>query len=673
MKFSYLWLSELVKKIPQPEKLAGLLTMQFMHVEEIKKVDRDFVFDIDVLPNRMPDASGHIGIAREICALTGAELSLPAVSIKESNALISKFVSAHASSEGVARYVLAVVSGITVGQSPKYIRERLEACGLRPINNIVDATNYIMLETGHPAHAFDYDKLAGHNITVRFARPAEPFEALDGAHFKLGSRQLIIADAAGPLALAGIKGGRRTEIDASTKCIVLELGVFDRALIRQTSRALNLTTDASLRFSRGISPHGLDGVMKRLCGLIQEVAGGKVAKGIIDIKKNMRAVSPILVRQERVINLLGKEIPIAEIVEFLSRLSFAITSKGKGVFVVTPPLWRLDIDCEADVIEEVGRLYGYDNIKAAPPHAALLHPEENDAHMLADKMRESFRAFGFFEVENYSFESQRRETSSTRLELLNPVSEEFMYLRTSLLAGLLENIRANSHNAKELRLYELGNVFRKGRRGPEEQLHFCAALAGSAKPDALYFEAKGIAESLFERFGIADVWFENIGSHEVSWPCAEKVFLHPYRAAFIKSNSEILGMLYQIHPEEGAKVPVVAIEILMPAFIKKVEREFEFQPIPRFPAVMRDISVLVPRVEQAEDVTRVIEKAGGELLADSDLFDYYEGDAVGQDQKSLAFRLIFQSRDRTLKDKEIATCMDAIIEAIRREGWEARV
>ncbi|MEK7576961.1 MAG: phenylalanine--tRNA ligase subunit beta [Patescibacteria group bacterium] len=679
MKFSYLWLKDLVKKIPPPEKLGELLTLQFMQVEEIKKLAQtnDFVFDIDILPNRAPDASGHIGIAREIRAITGTELTLPTIRSgkknKKSSTPISKLLSAHAPQEGVERYMLSVVSGIEMRQSPKYIKERLLACGIRSINNIVDATNYVMLETGHPAHAFDYDALAKPSITVRFARPGEPFESLDGSHFKLGARHLVITDSEGPLAIAGVKGGMRSGVNEKTKRIVLELGVFDRTLIRQTSRALNLSTDASVRFSKGISSRELDRVMERLVNLIGEVAGGTVAKGFIDIKKNIPKVAPVLVSVDKVASVLGRGIAQTEIMSILSRLSIATRSLGKRILSVTPPPWRLDIENEADVIEEVGRISGYGNISATAPHVALVHPDEHDNHAISDKVRDTFRVFGFFEMQNYSFESKAFTTAMPRLELQNPISEEFMFLRTSLVPSLLENIKTNVHNARELRFFEIGNVFCKGRKDPDERVHMSAVLASHAKADNLYFEAKGIVESFCERFGLTDVGFEDIAGKHTAWPFSEKVLIHPYHAAFIKSGNEVLGILYQIHPEAGVKVPVVAIEILMPEFVRRVEEKFEFRPIPRYPSMVRDISVIVPREENTESVMNVIEGAAGEWLADWDLFDYYEGDAVGVDQKSLAFRLIFQSPDRTLTDEEVAGRMNQIIEALRCESFEARI
>ncbi|MEK7150994.1 MAG: phenylalanine--tRNA ligase subunit beta [Patescibacteria group bacterium] len=677
MKFSYLWLKDLVKSIPNPEKLSELLTLQFMQVEEVKKVRQDFIFDIDILPNRAPDTSGHVGIAREIQAITGTTLKSSSdhgsKKIKESTTPISKLLTAHAPREGVERYILSVVTDIEVRQSPKYIKERLLSCGIRSINNIVDATNYVMLETGYPAHAFDYDALADPSITVRFARPGEPFETLDGVHFKLGARHLLISDAAGPLAIAGVKGGKRSGITGKTKRIVLELGVFDRALIRQTSRALGLVTDASLRFSKGISSRELDKVMTRLINLIGEVAGGKAAKGFIDIKKNIPKVASISVNIDKVVSLLGRSINQTEIISILARLSFVVRPQGKRALLVTPPPWRLDIENEADAIEEVGRIYGYGNITPSIPHAALVHPDEHDSHAISDKAREAFRVFGFYEMQNYSFESKASIASVPRLELQNPLSEEYAFLRTSLVRGLLENIRTNFHNGRELRFFEIGNVFCQDRKGPNERAHMSAVFASHSKADTLYFEAKGIVEAFAERSGLTDVCFEDVAGKQVLWPFADKILLHPYRSAFIKSGTEVLGILYQVHPEVNMKIPVVGIEILMPEFIQRVEEKFEFRPIPRYPSIVRDISVIVSRDESAESIMNIIEKAGGQWLADLDLFDYYEGDAVGVDQKSLAFHLIFQSRDRTLTDEEITLCMDRIFEALRHEGFEARI
>lgn len=673
MKYSYHWLSELVKKIPPPSRLADLLTTHSFQVDEVKKVGRDSVFDIDILPNRMPDASGHIGIAREIHAITGGAVTIPPVTVRESNTPISRLLNAHVPSEGVERYILGMAIDITVKESPRFIQERLISCGFRPINNIVDATNYIMLETGHPAHAFDYDKLSGQTITVRYARPREGIETLDGTEYKLGSKHLIISDASGPLAIAGVKGGKRAEIYPGTKKVVLEVGVFDCTVVRQASRSLNLVTDASVRFSKGMPSAGLEVVMMRLLGLIQRVAGGESAGGTIDITKNMPKRMPIVVYQKHIASLLGKLVGENTVRDILARLNFKIEAQSKGAWKIIPPPYRLDITEEADVIEEIGRLIGYDTILPAAPHAALMHPEENKTHALSDALRESFKIFGFYEVQNYSFESRARETSRTRLELTNPLSDEFAFLRASLVPGLIKNIDANRHYSKDLRLFEIGNVFSRTRKEPEERPHASAALAGSGGAENLYFEAKGIAEGLCEQFGIADVSFEDIAAKAVPWPFTEKIMIHPYRAAFIKLDGTTIGALYQVHPAADITMPVVVIELLMPEFAGIIQEEFEFKPIPRFPAIVRDISVLVPREERADDVMEFMKNAGGVLLAGIDLFDYYEGEATGEDQKSLAFHLIFQAPNRTLKDKEISSSLGAIGKALAREGWEVRV
>lgn len=677
MKFSYTWLAGLLKKIPSPKELGVILTSRSYQVESIEKKGSDFIFDIDILPNRMPDSAGHSGVAREIAIATKSQLVIPPVRVTEKDpAIQTRLAVFREAKNDVERYIATMLEGVTVKTSPRHIVKRLEACGLRPINTIVDATNYVLLETGHPVHAFDYDKIEGKRIAIRYAREGENIEMLDGGNVTLKKHHLVIADAKGPVAIAGIKGGKRAEIDRHTTRVVFETGVFDRARVRDASRELGIVTDASIRFSAGLPSEELDKVARRLLSLTQTIAGGVARKGMIDLRGIAKKTAPIVVRYARVCTMLGETISSKEIFDICNRLGCRVVRKNTDVCVVQPPPWRMDLAIEEDMIEEIGRVYGYAKISPTPLFAHLVHPEKNDTYRIADIVRERMRHFGFLEVLNYSLYSEKNAESqygtSAHARLIHPISREYEYLRGTLRIGLLENIRAQYARSNTLKLFEQGTVFRIGKKEPEECSLLTAALASSSKSSELYFEAKGIAEGLLAELGLDDIWCEEVDGARLLWPFSPKEVMHPYRAAFIKSREKLLGVLYEVHPAVGMKMSVVMFEIHLSALITEVEEEHEFQPISRFPAVERDLAVLVPRDEQAEDVLEIIERAGGELLFDTDIFDYYEGGEIDSEKKSIAFRLVFQHDDRTLTEDEIHTVMQKITQALRKEDWEIR-
>lgn len=672
MRYSYSWLSSLLSKIPQPKEVARLLTLHSYPVDQLVKIGSDFVFDIDIPANRVPDSAGHVGVAREIAAITKASLKLPPTFIKSSSDSVSRAITIAVDEKVGCHYVASVIMGIIVKSSPRHIQERLLSCGLRPINNIVDATNYIMLETGHPVHAFDYDKIAGKKIFVRFAESGETMETLDGIHIALSPRHVIIADTKGPLAIAGVKGGKRAEITASTKNILCETAIFDPQLVRDTARATGIFTDASTRFSHGLPSGMLDDVASRLLSLIQSVAGGVAKKGFVSSGRKALQGAPVSLHPGRAESLLGHTIADEEIHTILLCLGFRVTKKSKEEFLVVSPVWRTDISCEEDLIEEVGRIFGYEKIVPRPPETVLLHPEESDEHYFADTIRSYVRAFGFTEIQNYSFEAHNKRSDTIPLELANPISKEYRYLRTSLAGGIFSTIGSNINYEKPLKIFEVGDVFRSMKKLPETRSLCAVAIAGAKNSEQTYFEMKGVVEALFSELGVTDVWFKDIAREDVQWPYSPRMLMHPYRAAFCKSNGTTLGVLYEVHPEASLKNSVIILELSMEELFTKERMTYEFRPLPKYPASVRDLAILVPKEEKVDDVLEIIQKAAGDLLRDVDLFDYYEEDTVSIDRKSLAFHLVFQAHDRTLTDMEVSKQVGRITQALGREGWEIR-
>ena len=719
MKFSYNWLQEFFqKKLPAPKKLAELLTMHSFEVESVKEVrsasgGSDFLLDIAILSNRMPDASSHLGVAREIAALLKSEIRNPCLAGRQAKSeTISKSKIKNLkdslkieieNAELCPRYTALVIKGIKVGPSPKWLKEKLEVCGLNSINNVVDAGNYVMLEMGQPLHVFDFDKLGG-KIIVRPAKKGEKIITLDNKKYELDSEILAISDSEKPVALAGIKGGKGPEVDSRTKNIALEAANFNFSSIRKTSKKLELKTDASLRFSAGLDPNLTEKAIGRLAQVIQDLAGGKI-EGVIDAYPKKVVPAKIKLNFEKVRGLLGVDISDKEIKEILKRLELkevappqgGATSKKNGFFEI--PTIRRDLQIEEDLIEEVGRIYGYENIKAKHSLGELILPEENELLNFREKIRTYFAANGFSEVYNYSLSDQSElgflpaGFQNVLLELKNPPKPESRFLRPSLLPRLFANASFNLRNFKNTRLptrqvqiFEIGNVFHSFDR-QEEKLAF--VIAGDSA-DRAFLEIKGLASAFFESLGLTDFWLDTVpfenppaggppagGRSEVAM--LKKIF-HPFRAAEIKIGDKTLGVLGEVSSEitnpsagGGIKTALVAAELDFKNLFDLSVKEREFKSISRYPAVIRDIAVLVPSEVRISQVLDLMEAAGGDFLEDVDLFDVYEGREIPEGKKNLAFRLVFQSYEKTLTDKEVKGFMEKIIREIEKNpDWEIR-
>ncbi len=648
MIFSYNWLKDYIKKLPKPEKLAQILTMHSFEVEEVKKVGKDYVLDIDILPNRGPDCFSHIGIAREIAAVLALKFKLKDIKIKENEKKTKDFISVNAKDDCI-RYTAKVITDVKVGSSPKWIQERLKVCGLRSINNIVDAANYVMLETGQPLHAFDLDKIEGKKIIVRRAKKGEKIISLDNQRYNLDSDILVIADAKNPLAIAGIKGGKKAEIDKKTKTIVLESANFDSRVVRRGSQKLGLKTDASWRFEHGLDPNLTELAINRVAKLIQEIAKGKVASGLVDFYPKKVLPKKIKLDLKYVEKLLGKKIPKKEIKRILESLGF----KYKGN-IVEVPTFRLDISLQEDLIEEIGRIYGYEKISAAFPVACLIPPKRNFEIFWENMTKDILKELGFTEVYNYSFiNEEQTKVFKGAIEIENPMSKEQKYLRPSLIPNLLKNIKENLKHFKEIKIFELGKIF--DSQGEKQMLT-------GATSDSFY-QAKGAVDTLLNKLGISDIYYDEYhpGSFWQKGKCAE-----------IKVSGEKIGCLGQISADRD-RVSVVVFDIDFEELAKLCSEEHEYQPISQYPAAVRDLAILVPIDIKVVDVLNKINIAGGALVRDVDLFDIYEGESIGQGKKNLAFHIIYQAEDRTLSTQEINKMQDKIIKALESEpAWQVR-
>jgi phenylalanyl-tRNA synthetase beta chain len=681
MKFSYNWLQSFFKeKLPQPAKLAELLNMKAFEVESFEKSGHDWILNIDVLPNRAPDCFSHLGIAREIAAITNSKLktqnSKPQLKIQNFKA--KDFISVEVKDKNACpRYTAKVFADVKVSPSPKWMQERLEVCGLQAINNIVDITNYVMLETGQPLHAFDGEKLAGKKIVVRFAREGEKITTLDEEKYELDKNILVIADEKRPVGIAGIKGGKGSEISKSTKIVVLESANFNPQVIRRGSKAIDLKTDASLRFEHGISPNLTEKAINRAVLLMEEMTGGKIAQGLVDIYPKKVWPKKIFLELDYAEKLLGTKLSKKQVSEVFRRLGFKAFKSG----AVEVPTIRLDVVRQEDLIEELGRMLGYEKISAVSPLVSLVPPKRNLDIFWENLSKDILRAAGFTEAYNYSFVSEKDNEifgSGQLLELENPTSEDFKYLRPSLIINLLKNVVKNQRNFPQIKIFELGKIFRKPR--VEKRM-----LTGLITGDAFY-QTKGVVDLLLQKLGMSNVWFDEY----TPTPEESKMSIwHPQRCAEIKIDNLEIGFLGEIsekilqdlkiknkatsHSELSSTTGVVAFDLDFEKLVQVASEEHEYRPLSRFPAAVRDIAVLVPLETRVEQVLNEIETAAGSLIRDIDLFDIYEGEELPDSKKNLAFHIIYQAEDRTLTSTEIEVLQNKIVKTLEKNPlWEVR-
>jgi len=641
MVFSYNWLKDYVQKLPPPEKLAELLTMHSFEVAETKKVGKDWILDIDVLLNRAGDCFSHLGVARECCALLNSKFKTP-VFVK-TQARQQNFITVDVKHlPACPRYTAGLVTNVKVGPSPKWLKERLEVCGLNPINNIVDVLNYVMLETGQPIHAFDFDKISGiqnqkskiknqKSLIVRFARRGENITTLDGKKYNLDRNILVIADSQKPLALAGIKGGKDPEIDKKTKRVILESANFNPQIIRKGSRKLDLKTAASFRFEHGLDPNLTEFAIQRACYLIQKVARGKTAKGLVDIYPKKVYPKRIKLDLNYVESLLGIKISPRGTKKILQSLGFKVIG-SRNPLLVEVPTARLDLSIPEDLIEEIGRMTGLEKIPAVFPVAALVPAKRNEEVFWENLVKDILKEAGFTELYNYSFVSEK-----DGVEVKNPISREYKYLRGGLLPNLFKNAQKNLKNFPEVKIFELGKVF--SARSEKRQ------LAGVVSPPDFYY-LKGIVDLLLHKLGISHIWYKESGR----------------KSAAVRVNGTTLGFL-----------EADSFELDFEKLQKLCSEEQEYRPLSKFPAAVRDLAILVPLRTKVVEVLNIINAGCGALVRDIDVFDIYEGAELPRGKKNLAFHIIYQSEKKTLTSSEVDKTHQKIIKTLEKNPlWQVR-
>lgn len=636
----------------------------------------DYAVDFEITPNR-PDCLSMIGMAREAAATFGSTLRYPKTGCQATVDRVEDYLTAEVRSDLCKRYTARVIKDVKIAQSPWWLQKRLMAAGMRPINNIVDLTNFVMMEYGQPMHAFDIRNVAGAKIIVEEAADGEVFTTLDGQERALTTDMLMIKDAERSIGIAGVMGGLNSEIEADTTTVVLESANFRRASIRTTSKALTLRTEASSRYEKGIDPNLCSQAADRFCALVEELGAGTVVEGTIDIYPQVETGIPVDVRVSRINHILGTQISREEMEGYLTSLECQITGTG-DVMTVTPPTVRQDLLEEVDFVEEVARLFGYDNLPMTLPKSNQIATTTH-SWKLRNLVRDTLCAMGANEVQTFSFVSPSLldkaripEDSWERdyVKILNPLGEDTSVMRTILTPSMLEVLGRNwTRKVDAVRAYEIGVTFAPSLKGEEELPYESFGLSlGAYGPGESFGTIKGMVETLLQTLGIRNVYF-----------VAEKEYgiFHPGRCARVGAVSaqgeEIeLGILGEVHPDVaesfGMDGRVYAAELMMAQLEELSDRTVHYSQPPRYPAMTRDIAMIVDEDLTVGSLETIIRQAGTDLLKRVKLFDVYRGDQVGEGKKSVAFSLTYRHDDRTLTDEETDGVNDGVMEALRQAG-----
>ena len=648
----------------------------------------DTVLDVSITPNRS-DCLSMIGMAREVAALTGGKIKMPSIDIEESDQDIRSLSSVTiVDADLCPRYSARMIQNVKIGDSPVWMKVRLEAAGMRAINNVVDVTNFVMLELGQPLHAFDFRFLEEGRIVVRKSKDGEEFVSLDEKSHVLPPDTVLICDGKKPVAIGGIMGGLNSEVKEDTQVIFLESAYFNPSSIRRSSRRLAMPTDAAFRFERGIDPEGVIRALDRAAQLIAGLSGGTVCKNYIDeYPKKIPAVQNIPLRLDRIREIIGTAILSEDVIRILNSIDMKVVDKGNGKYLVTPPTSRVDIEREIDLVEEVVRLYGYDRVPVTVPAVSVKEIDVIPRLVLEERVRQLFTGCGYSEIINYSFtrpasvdellltpDDERRRFVVIR----NPLTEEQSVMRTTLSYGLLETLKKNINNASfNLKIFEIGRIFLSRGDGelPEEKNILAGLLSGKTsenlwglKVNVDFYDLKGCLENLFY-----DLKLEKCRYHaEISEP-----FLHPGQSCNLYVNDAKIGFMGQVHPEVLEKMDIRSnaylFEINLDVLDKQLNPRIDYREISKFPAVTRDVAFVVPIPMEADKMLEIVLTQQEYLLENVGIFDIYAGKGLDEGTKSLGLRFSYRAPDRTLTDAEINSIHERIVNStVRLTGAKIR-
>lgn len=667
MKISLNWLNDYVTVTIPPEELIERMTMIGLVSETVEEKDGDKILDVETYANR-PDTLGHLGVAREIAAMLEVPLIEKKWPVDELDQKTGEVTDIQIWDDGLCpRYCGIVVKGVRVGPSPDWLRRRIEAMGLRPINNIVDASNFVLFATAHPIHVFDLNKLAGRKIIVRKANKGESLKTLEGKLLELSPDMLVIADEEKPVALAGVIGGEETGVVESTTDVFIESACFDPVSVRMTGKKAGLSTDASYRFERGADISFPPQAALMAASILSQF-GGKVTRGVLDIFPKPRKTKSVILRLSKVNGLLGTKVPGDFISRVLKQLGFSAAEDKKGIWRVNVPTFRVDIEGEADLVEEVARFYGYDKIPSQITPLRAMEPPAGKTRDRLGRVRDILFHQGFDEVINFSFADPDKENvlNSGRkpIPIRNPISAKASLLRTNLMAGLLENAAWNrNREVDDIHVFEIGNIYFWTEEGRAERLVLGLLDAGplgkpnwQSRPEMTdFYHIKGAVEALMSGLRYEPFVFE-----EVSHPYFEdgEVLSVVFKGERIGVFGHLRKTVLDAYSLEG---PVYAAELDLTGLFEKQPRPFAFVPVPKFPGTYRDISFLVDKSVRYQDVRRAVERLSIPCLEGFELQDRYAGPSVPGNRVSLSVRLRFRHPKRTLTTEEVDKFQQEVI------------
>lgn len=628
------------------------------------------VAEFEITSNR-PDCMSIIGLARESAATFNREFKIPEIKKTGNSEDANDYASVEiADPELCPRYIGRVVKNVKIGPSPKWMQNRLTACGLRAINNIVDITNYIMLEYGQPMHAYDLDHVEGKKIIVRDAKENELLETLDEQPRELQPGMITISDEKRAIGVAGVMGGANSEVTENTTTVLFESANFHPAIVRRGAKALGMRTDASALFEKGLDPNNCLAAINRACELIEDMSGGEVVGGVIDVYPKKKKNTVLKFEPEKINKFLGTEINRDEMTDYLKRLEFDFD--GDNIIV---PTFRGDVEAMADVAEEVARLYGYDNLPTTLMDSVVMAGGKTFKQKIEDKIKTCLTAYGLYETMTYSF-IDPKEFEMTRVptgelvKIINPLGEENSVMRKSMLSSLLKTMKINLGRRTECaNVFEIGTVYLPEKpvlNGylPEEKQIVAIGMYGSGTD---FFSIKGVVEGLLGSLGITRVAFETE---------TENPSYHPGRCAAVKLGGDLLGCIGAVHPDvlDAFKIDrdIYTAELDLNTILKHATFDRHYKELPKFPASSRDIAVVTDKSMSVREIERIIENNRVDFLESYKLFDVYEGEQVGEGKKSVAYSLVFRATDRTLTDAEINGVMDKILADLKNIGAELR-
>ena len=635
----------------------------------------DVVFEYEITSNRV-DCFSVVGIAREAAATFGKEFHPPVVTPTGNDEDVNDYIKVRVENTDLCpRYCARVVKNIKIGPSPKWMQRRLASVGIRPINNLVDITNYVMEEYGQPMHAYDLDTIAGHQIVVRNAEKGEKFVTLDGQEREMDDSVLMICDGEKAVGIAGIMGGENSMITDHVQTMLFEAACFDGTNIRKSSKKVGLRTDASGKFEKGLDPNNAQAAIDRACQLVEEMGAGEVVGGMVDVYGKKKEPVRVPFDADAINALLGTDIPEADMLGYFEKIGLEYDADAKEVIA---PTFRHDLFRLADLAEEVARFYGYDNIPTTLPSGEATTGKLSFKNRVEDVAKDIAEFCGFSQGMTYSFESAKvfdkllldeDDVLRQAIPIMNPLGEDYSIMRTISLNGMLTSLATNyNRRNKNVRLYEMGNIYLPKSLPltelPDERMQFTLGMYGEGD----FFSMKGIVEEFFEKVGLH--------KKETYDPNAGKNFLHPGRQANIIYEGRVVGYLGEVHPQVadnygiGERAYVAVID--MPEIVELATFDRKYEGIAKYPAVSRDISMVVPKEILVGQIEEVIEKKGGAYLESYKLFDLYEGAQIKPGFKSVAYSITFRAKDRTLEEADVSAAMKKILKALEDMGIEVR-